>query len=438
MKQKDIIKKIKNKKATICIMGLGYVGLPLVNAFCNAGFNVNGFDTSEDKIYQIKNSKTDISEVSIKKIKKFINNERLNVKSDAKLLGDSDVIIICVPTPLNDSFEPDMQYINSCVALIKENAKSNTVVILESTSFPGTTKELVFDKLNDKKRNSFQYIAYSPERVDPGNKKFGIKNTPKVIGGMNKESLKLADMIYSHICDETILMKSCEEAEMVKLVENIYRQTNIALVNEMMMISDKLNIDIWNVIKGCSTKPFGYSKFLPGPGTGGHCIPLDPMYLSWKAKTKNYFSRFIDLSTDINQNMPNYVFEKISSHLNKSSKSIKNSNCFIVGVAYKKNVADVRESPSMKVISLLLEAGANINYHDPYISSITIDNNRRLKKINSTKISKLNINNSDIVVILTDHDNISWNTILKNSKIILDTKGLFHNKKDKQKNLHFL
>ena len=438
MKLNNIIKKIKSKKANICIMGLGYVGLPLVNAFCNAGFHVNGFDTSKDKINLIKNSTTDISEVPIKKIKKFLDTEKLNIKNDAKLLSVSDVIIICVPTPLNDSFEPDMQYINSCVALIKENAKSNSVVILESTSFPGTTKELVFDKLNNEKNNIFQYVAYSPERVDPGNKKFNIKNTPKVIGGINKESLKLAHIIYSCICNETVLMESCEEAEMVKLVENIYRQTNIALVNEMMMISDKLNIDIWNVIKGCSTKPFGYSKFLPGPGTGGHCIPLDPMYLSWKAKTKNYFSRFIDLSTDINQNMPNYVFEKISSYLNKSSKSINNSNCFIIGVAYKKNVADVRESPSMKVISLLLEAGANINYHDPYISSIIVDYNKGSNKINSTKISKLNISNSDIVVILTDHDNISWNTILKNSKLILDTKGLFHNKKNKYKNLNFL
>ena len=419
-------------------MGLGYVGLPLVNAFCSAGFNVNGFDTSNYKINQIKNSLVDISEVPIKKIKKFINSKKLNIENDPNLLRNSDIIIICVPTPLNESFEPDMRHINSCVDLIKRNVLPNTLVILESTSFPGTTKELVFDKLNKGKRNKFKYVAYSPERVDPGNKKFNIKNTPKIIGGINKESLKLADKIYSHICNETILMQSCEEAEMVKLVENIYRQTNIALVNEMMMISDKLNIDIWNVIKGCSTKPFGYSKFLPGPGTGGHCIPLDPMYLSWKAKTKNYFSRFIDLSTDINQNMPNYVFEKITSHLNERSKSIKNSSCFIIGVAYKKNVADVRESPSMKVISLLLEAGAKINYHDPYISSIIVDNKGSSKKIDSIKISKLSISNSDIVIILTDHDKIPWRTIVDNSKLILDTKGLLHNKKNKHKNLHFL
>ena len=438
MTLKNIIKNIENKSSKICVMGLGYVGLPLVDAFCTVGFSVNGFDISKEKINQINKSKSDISEVSIKKIKKFINTKKLIIDNDVNLLKNSDIIIICVPTPLNDSFEPDMKHINTCVMLIKKNAKPNTLVILESTSFPGTTKELVFDKLNESKNKVFKYVAYSPERVDPGNTKFNIKNTPKVVGGVNSHSLKLAEKIYSSICEETVLMQNCEEAEMVKLVENIYRQTNIALVNEMMMISDKLEIDIWNVIKGCSTKPFGYSKFLPGPGTGGHCIPLDPMYLSWKAKTKNYFSRFIDLSTDINQNMPNYVFKKISMRLNENAKSIKNSNCFIIGVTYKKNVSDVRESPSMKVISLLREAGANVNYHDPYVPSIKINNSTHDNELYSTQISKSNIINSDIVIVLTDHDKISWNTILKNSKLILDTKGFLHNKKSKFKNLYFL
>ncbi len=429
--------KIKKRKATICIMGLGYVGLPLVVEFCNKNFNVLGFDVSKDKINLIKRTQKDISEVSIKTIKKHFKTKKLTISSSPEIVSKADCVIICVPTPLNKSFEPEMSHIKSCVDIIEEYAKKESVIILESTSFPGTTREIIYDRLNKNKSTQFKYVAYSPERVDPGNKKFNIKNTPKVIGGINKKSLKLTDMLYSHICYKTVLVKSCEEAEMVKLLENIYRQTNIALINEMMMISNRLDIDIWNVIKACSTKPFGYTQFFPGPGTGGHCIPLDPMYLSWKAKSKNYFSRFIDLSTDINQNMPNYVVNKISKILNNLEKSIKGSKCFIIGVSYKKNVSDVREAPSLKIIESLIRKGAKVDYFDPYVPSIIVEGSSNLV-LKSKPTNKKMINESDIVIIVADHDNIKWNSIIKNAKIILDTKGVLHNSKKELHNVLFL
>lgn len=429
--------KIKKRKATICVMGLGYVGLPLVVEFCNKNYNVCGFDISDEKINLLNKTQKDVSEVSIKKIKKHLKTKKLTISSSPEIISNADCIIICVPTPLNKSFEPEMSHIKSCVEIIKKNAKKESIIILESTSFPGTTREIIFDRLNHNKSSLFKYVAYSPERVDPGNKKFNIKNTPKVIGGINNRSLKLANMLYSQICNKTVMVKSCEEAEMVKLLENIYRQTNIALINEMMMISNRLDIDIWNVIKACSTKPFGYTQFLPGPGTGGHCIPLDPMYLSWKAKSKNYFSRFIDLSTDINQNMPYYVVNKISQILNNLEKSIKGSKCLIIGVSYKKNVSDVREAPSLKIIESLMRKGAKVDYFDPYVPSVRIEhlNNIVLK---SKPISKKTITESDIIIIVADHDNIKWNNIIKNSKIILDTKGVLHNSKKDLQNVLFL
>ena len=430
-------KKIDSKKAKICIMGLGYVGLPLVVEFLKKGYLVDGFDSSIEKIEYIKKSKKDVSEVSINSISKYLKTKKLKIFSDPELISESDCIIICVPTPLNDSFEPDMSHIKSCVEIIKKFARKESLIILESTSFPGTTKEIIHESLNKNINNDFEYIAYSPERVDPGNKKFNIKNTPKVIGGMNKKSLRLANKLYLNVCDETVLVNSCEEAEMVKLLENIYRQTNIALINEMMMISNRLDIDIWNVVKACATKPFGYSPFYPGPGTGGHCIPLDPMYLSWKAKSKNYFSRFIDLSTDINQNMPTYVVEKVSRILNEQEKSVKKSKCLILGVAYKKNVSDVREAPSLKIIESLLKKGAKVSYYDPLVPSISVNSVNKII-LKSVNISKKIIKDHDILILVADHDEMKWDLIKYNANIILDTKGYFHEKNKNQSNVIFL
>lgn len=430
-------KKIDSKKAKICIMGLGYVGLPLVVEFLKKGYLVDGFDSSIEKIEYIKKSKKDVSEVSINSISKYLKTKKLKIFSDPELISESDCIIICVPTPLNDSFEPDMSHIKNCVEIIKKFARKESLIILESTSFPGTTKEIIHESLNKNINDDFEYIAYSPERVDPGNKKFNIKNTPKVIGGMNKKSLRLANKLYLNVCDETVLVNSCEEAEMVKLLENIYRQTNIALINEMMMISNRLDIDIWNVVKACATKPFGYSPFYPGPGTGGHCIPLDPMYLSWKAKSKNYFSRFIDLSTDINQNMPTYVVEKVSRILNDQEKSVKKSKCLILGVAYKKNVSDVREAPSLKIIESLLKKGAKVSYYDPLVPSISVNNANKII-LKSVNISKKIIKDHDILILVADHDEMKWDLIKDNANIILDTKGYFHERNQNQSNVIFL
>jgi UDP-N-acetyl-D-glucosamine dehydrogenase len=411
----SIKNKILNKKAIITIFGLGYVGFPIFESFAKLNYNVIGYDTNKNKINEVKS----------RFIKK--KNRRIVITNESQKISNSDIFIICVPTPLNENFEPDTSFIKSVIKKITNN-KKKILIILESTCYPGCTEELVVAPLKKKglKLSKNLFVSFSPERIDPANKRYYLNNIPKVIGSKCKTSLYLTNLLYSKICKKTITLNSFAEAEMSKLLENVYRQINIGLINEMAMMCEKLKINIWNVIEASSSKPFGFKAFYPGPGTGGHCIPLDPMYLYWKAKSKNFFSRFIQVANDVNQNMPNYILNRISNNLNKKSISLKNSKILVVGVSYKKNVADCRESPSIKIIELLLQKSCIVSYHDNYVRkiSVKIENNKNMMLYN-TNINNNPLREFDLVVILTDHDYINWKKILKESKSIFDTRNVF-------------
>jgi UDP-N-acetyl-D-glucosamine dehydrogenase len=411
----SIKNKILNKKAIITIFGLGYVGFPIFESFAKLNYNVIGYDTNKNKINEIKS----------RFIKK--KNRRIVITNDSQKISNSDIFIICVPTPLNENFEPDTSFIKSVIKKITNN-KKKILIILESTCYPGCTEELVVAPLKKKglKLSKNLFVSFSPERIDPANKKYYLNNIPKVIGSKCKTSLYLTNLLYSKICKKTITLNSFAEAEMSKLLENVYRQINIGLINEMAMMCEKLKINIWNVIEASSSKPFGFKAFYPGPGTGGHCIPLDPMYLYWKAKSKNFFSRFIQVANDVNQNMPNYILNRISNNLNKKSIPLKNSKILVIGVSYKKNVSDCRESPSIKIIELLLQKSCIVSYHDNYVRkiSVKIENNKNTILYN-TNIKNNPLREFDLVVILTDHDYINWKKILKESKLIFDTRNVF-------------
>jgi UDP-N-acetyl-D-glucosamine dehydrogenase len=411
----SIKNKIVNKKAIITVFGLGYVGLPIFENFTNLNYNVIGYDTSKSKISEIRNR-------FIKKKKK-----KIIITNETHRISNSDIFIICVPTPLNENFEPDTSFIKSAIKKIT-NKKKRILVILESTCYPGCTEELVIAPLKKKglKLSKNLFVSFSPERIDPANKKYYLNNIPKVIGSACKTSLYLTNLLYSKICKKTIKVNSFAEAEMSKLLENVYRQINIGLINEMAMMCEKLKINIWNVIEASSSKPFGFEAFYPGPGTGGHCIPLDPMYLYWKAKSKNFFSRFIQVANDVNQNMPNYILNRISNNLNKKSIPLKNSKILVIGVSYKKNVADYRESPSIKIIELLQQKNCIVSYHDNYVDKISLkfENNKNII-IHNTNIQNNSLKKFDLVVILTDHDYINWKNILQDSRSIFDTRNVF-------------
>jgi len=411
----SIKNKILNKKAIITIFGLGYVGFPIFESFAKLNYNVIGYDTNKNKINEVKS----------RFIKK--KNRRIVITNESQKISNSDIFIICVPTPLNENFEPDTSFIKSVIKKITNN-KKKILIILESTCYPGCTEELVVAPLKKKglKLSKNLFVSFSPERIDPANKRYYLNNIPKVIGSKCKTSLYLTNLLYSKICKKTITLNSFAEAEMSKLLENVYRQINIGLINEMAMMCEKLKINIWNVIEASSSKPFGFKAFYPGPGTGGHCIPLDPMYLYWKAKSKNFFSRFIQVANDVNQNMPNYILNRISNNLNKKSIPLKNSKILVIGVSYKKNVSDCRESPSIKIIELLLQKSCIVSYHDNYVRkiSVKIENNKNMMLYN-TNINNNPLREFDLVVILTDHDYINWKKILKESKSIFDTRNVF-------------
>ena len=416
----SIKNKILNKKAIITVFGLGYVGLPIFESFAKLNYSIIGYDTNKKKINEIQNN--------------FKNktNKKILITHKTHKINNSDIFIICVPTPLNENFEPDTSFIEKAIKKITNNNKK-ILIILESTCYPGCTEELVVGALKKKglKLSENLFASFSPERIDPANKKYCLNNIPKVIGSTCKTSLYLTNLLYSKICNKTITLNSFAEAEMSKLLENVYRQINIGLINEIAMMCEKLKINIWNVIEASSSKPFGFKAFYPGPGTGGHCIPLDPMYLYWKAKSKNFFSRFIQVANDVNQNMPNYILNRISNNLNKKSITLRNSKILVIGVSYKKNVADYRESPSIKIIELLLQKNCIVSYHDNYVNKISlkIENNKNII-LHSINIKNNSLKEFDLVVVLTNHDYINWKNILQYSKSIFDTRNVFKNNKN--------
>lgn len=425
----ELVEKIKNKRCKIGVIGIGYVGLPLCVAFAKNGFYVVGIDTDIKKVEKANNGISYIVDVKDKDIKEIIENRKFKASCDFSLLRECDVIIICVPTPLTKTKEPDISHLKLAAEKILENIAPGKLVVVESTTYPGTTKEEILpilEKTGLKVGKDF-YLAYSPERVDPANKNWTVENTPRVVGGTTRKCQKVATLLYKQIVEKVIPVSSCEAAEMTKIFENVFRSVNIALVNELAMLCNIMRISVWEVIEAASTKPYGFMKFTPGPGLGGHCIPVDPFYLSWKAREYNFITRFIELSGEINENMPNYVVYRIRMLLNDRGMPLNNSRILILGVAYKKDVNDERESPSLKIIRLLKKNKANVFYNDPYIKEIEVAG----KKYFSKRISEKLLKSSDCVVIITDHSVYDWDFIVKNSKLIFDTRGALLKYKDR-------
>jgi len=416
---------IKSKESTIGIIGLGYAGLPLAIRFSEEEFKVIGFDIDDVKVNLLNNQESYIKHIKEDDISAMFD-QGFMATTDFANISDIDAILICVPTPLGVHNEPDLSYVKSTLNLIKEHLREGQLLILESTTYPGTTAEEivpVIEKVGFKVGENF-YIGYSPEREDPGNKDYTTKTIPKVVSGHTKNCLEVTTALYDQIVDQTVPVSSTQVAEMTKILENIHRAVNIGLVNELKMVADKMNIDINEVIKAAATKPFGFTPYYPGPGLGGHCIPIDPFYLTWKAKEMGINTRFIELAGEINSAMPSYVVSKVTDALNTVGKSISGSKILILGLAYKKNIDDLRESPSLELIELLLEKGAHVDYSDPFIAEThkTRKNNFNMKSIS---INKESLNSFNLAILATDHDDFDYKLIEKESKLIVDTRGKF-------------
>jgi len=423
----DLENKIKAKKATITIMGMGYVGLPLACGFASAGFKVFGLDNNSQKIKKINQGISYIEDVENKEIKANIKNKKLFATTDKNVLKKSDIIIICVPTPLDEYKQPDISILKESVNTIKKFLKKEQLIILESTTYPGTTQEIVLPILEETglKAGKDFFLAFSPERVDPGNKKYKVKNITKVVGGTSKKGTNLACLTYSSFIEKVFPVSSPKVAEMSKLLENTFRIVNISMIDEIALLCGKMNIDIWEVIEAAKTKPYGFMPFYPGPGVGGHCISIDPFYLSWKAKQYGFYARFIELAGQINSQMPHFVVTKIIFALNKNKKSLNGSKILIWGVSYKKDISDTRESAAYPVIEDLIKKGAKIEYFDPFVKEFFVKD----KKIK--RVSDKNLQTYDCVVILTDHSNFNYERIAKKTKLVIDTRNAIKTRKHK-------
>ncbi len=421
---KSLLKKIENKNLKIGIIGLGYVGLPLAMAFLKKGFKVYGIDISEVKVEMLSDGISYVQDVSSDDVKKYIDEGKFKVSTSYKVISKLDAVSITVPTPLSKSKNPDLSYVKHAVDNTLANIKQKPfLIILESTTYPGTTREFIVEELEKRgiKAGEEVFIAFSPERVDPGNRSYSIENTPKILGGYSENCLKVAASLYSKIIEKIVPVETLEEAEMAKLLENTFRAVNIALVNELTLMCDRMGINIWNVIKAASTKPYGFMPFYPGPGIGGHCIPLDPEYLLWKGKTVGFYNRFIELASDINANMPRFVVDKAIRILNRYGKPLKNSKILILGVTYKKDVSDLRESPAFNIINLLNQFEAIVNYSDPFHSKLYFEG----EMYSSVELKPENISLFDLIILVTDHSAFNKQEIVENAKAILDTRNAF-------------
>jgi len=429
----NIEKLIKTKKAKIAIIGLGYVGLPLVMEILRSGFTVTGIDVDVKKVARINRGKSPVLDVSDTNLKKAIKSGKFRATTDYSILSDSDVVSICVPTPLRKTKDPDISFIISAVNEIRKYIRKGQVIILESTTYPGTTRELIKPSLESGglKTGKDFYLAFSPERIDPGNKQYNTKNTPKVVGGISDKCTRVAGLFYSQFIDNVMKVSGSDSAEMVKLLENTFRSVNIGLVNEMTLICEKLGINVWEVIDAAATKPFGFMPFYPGPGLGGHCIPIDPHYLSWKLKELNYNARFIELAGEVNSHMPEFVVSKIISSLNDKSKSVKGAKILVLGVSYKNDINDMRESPALDIIEILSRKGAKISYHDPYIPSFEIKG----KSFKSKALTANLLKNSHCTVITTSHKCVDYGKVLKNATTIIDTRNALKGFKKNRKKI---
>ena len=420
MKQ-QLLSRIEQRTACIGVVGLGYVGLPLALEFAKAGFRVIGYDVSTRVVDALNAGRSHIQDVSSDELAEVVRAGTFQATTDATRMQEMDAISIAVPTPLVKTRDPDMQYVLAAADAIKANARPGMLIVLESTTYPGTTREVMQPRMEELGLvvGETVFLAFSPERVDPGNERYNTRNTPKVVGGITPACTQLACALYEACIDTVVPVSSPEAAELVKLLENTFRSVNIGMVNEMAIVCDRLGVDVWEVIEAAGTKPFGFMKFTPGPGIGGHCIPLDPHYLAWKMRTLNYKTRFIDLASEINSQMPQFVIEKVARALNDVRKPVNGSRVLVIGVAYKKNIDDIRESPALDVIRLLQEQGAEVAYHDPHIASFRDDGHVK----HSVELTAAELQRADAVVIVTDHSAIDYQQIVNEASVIVDTRN---------------
>jgi UDP-N-acetyl-D-glucosamine dehydrogenase len=419
--KEQLLAKINDRTAVVGVVGLGYVGLPLAIEFAKAGFHVVGYDVSARVISTVSSGKSHIQDVPSAEVAALVASGKLEATADPARLAACDAVSIAVPTPLVKTRDPDMSYVDKATDTIAERCHTGMLVVLESTTYPGTTRELVLPKFEARGMTAGKdvFLAFSPERVDPGNEKYNTKNTPKVVGGLTPSCMDVAYALYATCVDTVVRVSSPEVAELVKLLENTFRSVNIALVNETAIVCDRLGVNVWEVIDAAATKPFGFMKFTPGPGIGGHCIPLDPHYLAWKMRTLNYKTRFIDLASEINSQMPDYVVEKTAHALNDARKAVNGSRVLVIGVAYKKNIDDIRESPALDVIRLLEGRGATVAYHDPFIPRFREEGHERV----GVPLTAAELERSDAVVIVTDHSSIDYQLIVDHADVVVDTRN---------------
>jgi len=421
----DLVEKIKNKEANIGVVGLGYVGLPLLMEFVEKGFRTIGFDIDDQKVEKLNAGKSYIKHIDEARVKKVRDSGLFEATSDFARIPEVDAILICVPTPLTKHREPDLSYITSTGETLAKHIRKGQIIVLESSTFPGTTEEVlkpILEKSGLKGDRDF-WVAFSPEREDPANPKFNTRTIPKVVGANNEYARELVTALYDQVIVKTVPVSSTQAAEATKLLENIFRSVNIALVNEMKMILDRMGIDVWEVIDAASTKPFGFMPFYPGPGLGGHCIPIDPFYLTWKAREYEMNTRFIELAGEVNTFMPFYVVNRVGDALNEHQKSIKGSKVLVLGAAYKKDVDDPRESPSFKLMELLEEKGAEVDYNDPFIPVLPKMRMYHVGPKESVELTAENLQKYDCVLVSTDHSAYDWDFIVKHSKLVVDTRN---------------
>jgi UDP-N-acetyl-D-glucosamine dehydrogenase len=419
-----LLQKIEARSARVAVVGIGYVGLPLVVEFAKAGFSVVGYDKDREKVRLLGLGESYIGDIPSGALKPLVDAGRLTASSDPAVLGSADAIVVCVPTPLNKTKDPDMRFIASASEEIAQHQHADMLIVLESTTYPGTTREVLIPKLTRGRHELGKdvFVAFSPERVDPGNKRYGTRNTPKVIGGATPACLTVAQALYGKIIETLVPVSGTDAAEMVKLLENTFRAVNIGLVNEVALMSRKLGIDVWEVIRAAATKPFGFMPFFPGPGLGGHCIPIDPLYLSWRMRTLKYQARFIELADTINSAMPEHVTVLTQQALNGAKKAANGSKVLVVGVAYKKDVADYRESPSFDIIHSLQSLGAEVSYLDPHVPEA--DEGGLVMRSVPGNVS---FGAYDVVVIVTDHSDIDYARLLREAPIVVDTRDALRN-----------
>ena len=420
--EKALLARIAQGEACVGTVGLGYVGLPLALEFCEGGLRVLGFDLTASKVEAVNEGRSYILDVLPERLARNVAQGRLQATTDLDRTSECDAVIICVPTPLSKTKDPDLSMVVDATRAVGRRLKAGQLVVLESTTYPGTTEELLLPILEEtglKVGESF-FLAFSPERVDPGNARFHTRNTPKIIGGMTETCTRVAKALYARAIETVIPVSSTQTAEMVKLLENTFRSVNIGLVNEVALMCDRLGVDVWEVIDAAASKPFGFMPFYPGPGLGGHCIPIDPLYLSWKLKTLNYRARFIELAGDVNSKMPDYVCEVVANALNDLEKSVKGSRVLVLGVTYKRDIEDVRESPALDIIKILEGKGARVSYNDPYVPELHLDHSQGVMRSQDLIPS---VRAADLVVIVTDHSSYPYREIVDAAPVVVDTRN---------------